>query len=177
MTCKLSPTTKIDLQPVFWRVHLRISKNFQGNLKTSQKIPRISKEILVFSRKCSFFQHKSARQGNMDIPFHVPKTGNGPTTWVPMPCAPKMPFPSPTGFSEAMEAPCSLQRAPSGPHRLMASRGCHSKLLPASGQKTYIDRVRRLRARSDIASRLPLPRSGSGRRRVSWSDLGQQTFF
>ena len=120
MTCKLSPTTKIHLAPNFWRVQLRISKNFLKNPRISQKIPRISKEILVlspkmaekpkemlsFSPKCSFFQHKSARQGFYGPVWQRPPSG------APMPCGPKNAIPKPNCVFRAYGSPLMLAMGP-----------------------------------------------------------------
>ena len=113
MTSKLIPTTKLSFRQVFWRSMLRKSKDFQGNPRISQKIPRISKEILALSPKSSFFQHKLARQGNMDDSM-LPKTGNGPTTWVPMPCGPKSAIPKPNTVFRANGSPWMLAAGPFG---------------------------------------------------------------
>ena len=84
MTCKLTPTTKIDLAPVFWEVRL------VRNSKT-QKKRRI---IIASTPKTSFFAIEMEDAQDIQPPKwirlqamagHPQESGNEPTTWAPSP--------------------------------------------------------------------------------------------
>ena len=118
MTCKLSPTTKLRFSPVFLRSGPCMARKSQENLRIFKKIQRISKEILVLSPKCSFFQHKSARQG-----FYGRWMSRGTSAQVPEKCHSQAQLGSPR--------PRNLATDPlRGSHRLMATRGCHNQSSP-----------------------------------------------
>ena len=120
MTCKLSPTTKIDLAPLFWRVQLRSSKacpgkskNFSENHKNFQGNPGSEPKTLVFPA-----QNWPVREnGRILQRTHCV----GPNAMWSKKCHSQAKHSSP----RLMEAHGCLQRAPSGPHRLIATRGCH----------------------------------------------------
>ena len=122
--------------------------------------------IDVSTPKMSFFQHKLARQG-----FHGRFPGDGRP---PTPASPKPPI---LKQNSVFLRPW-MTKTCNGPLRGPQPRMAQEDVIenpPPPWSKKYIHPV--IKRRLSIASRPPLPRSGSGGRRASWVARGGTNFF